>query len=85
MSHSKWDGRKDFERERQLLIRTAMLDLMWCVQHQQPPNERMQNRIAMGWDAVKLGEDTPLRFFDSRARVSNIILPIGPTQAQPGF
>ena len=80
MSYSRSFG-TELTRERQLLIRTAMLDMLWCLQNNEPPNPRMQHRIKAGWDAAKLPEDTPLQFFPKDER--RIILPIGPTAAMP--
>lgn len=69
------------DRGRQLVVRAAMLDLLHCLQNGEPPTPRQQHRISAGWDAIRLGEDTPLTFFPKDER--RIILPIGPTAAMP--
>jgi hypothetical protein len=71
-------------RQRRLLIRAGMLDLMLALcEGQVPLSREAAHRVGMAWDAIKLPEDMQCPFRKAPQERARILMPVGETAGMP--
>ena len=71
-------------RQRQLLIRAGMLDMMLALcQAQVALSTDAAFRIGHAWNAIRLPDDIECPFRAAPGRLSRILMPVGETAVMP--